>query len=91
MTHLTPDEESLKRLAESAKDLIFQDEFGRQTVTGPVRILGLLATIAELRGAIRWALGEGDDFRPREEGEGAYWWRKELRRRAALSGTKEDR
>lgn len=34
--------------------------------------------------AIRWALGEVDDFRPRQDGEGAYWWRKELRRRAAL-------
>lgn len=37
-----------------------------------------------LRGAIVWALGY-TDFRAREEGEGAYWWRPELRRRAALT------
>lgn len=28
----------------------------------------------------RWLLGY-TDFRQREEGEGAYWWRKELRER----------
>ena len=38
--------------------------------------------------AIRWALGEIDDFPPREEGQGKYWWRTELRRRAALAGDK---
>lgn len=40
--------------------------------------------MARLRGAIVWALGY-TDFRAREEGEGAYWWRPELRRRAALT------
>jgi hypothetical protein len=40
--------------------------------------------VARLRGAIVWALGY-TDFRAREEGEGAYWWRPELRRRAALT------
>lgn len=35
--------------------------------------------------AIRWALGEMDDFPAREDGQGAYWWRKELRERAGLS------
>jgi hypothetical protein len=37
--------------------------------------------------AILWALGyEVDEhgFRPREPGEGAYWWRKELMERAAI-------
>ena len=34
--------------------------------------------------AIVWALGY-TDFRGREEGEGAYWWRKELSTRAGLS------
>lgn len=39
--------------------------------------------IERLRSAIEWALGMGKDgFRPRMEGEGAYWWRTELRRRA---------
>lgn len=41
--------------------------------------------VAVLEAAIRWACGEGDsDFRQRKDGEGAYWWRKELRQRAAL-------
>ena len=35
--------------------------------------------------AIRWALGEGGEFPPREEVQGRYWWRTELRRRAALA------
>lgn len=42
------------------------------------------AEIDRLRTAIRWALGEIDDFPLREPGQGAYWWRTELRRRAAL-------
>lgn len=34
-----------------------------------------------LRAAVDWALGCNGDFRPREPGEGAYWWRKELKER----------
>lgn len=34
--------------------------------------------------AIRWALGERGEFRVRDEGEPAFWWRSELRRRAAI-------
>jgi RNase P subunit RPR2 len=41
-----------------------------------------ISTEQRLTNAIRWALGEGDDFRPRVVGEGAYWWRNELRARA---------
>jgi hypothetical protein len=38
-----------------------------------------------LEAAIRWALGEGDsDFAPQPAGKGRYWWRTELRKRAAL-------
>lgn len=36
-----------------------------------------------LRDAIVWALGY-TDFRGREPGEGAYWWRKELRARTGF-------
>jgi hypothetical protein len=43
------------------------------------------ARVSELEGALRWALGEGDEFRLRGPGEGAFWWRKELGERAALS------
>lgn len=38
-----------------------------------------------LREAVRWALGytpaTGEPFLERKEGEGAYWWRNELRER----------
>lgn len=45
-----------------------------------------LARLVEgLTNAIRWALGEIDDFPPRNPGQGAYWWRTELRRRTALA------
>ena len=40
-----------------------------------------------LREAIAWALGERDEFPLREQGQGAFWWRAELRRRAALAGS----
>lgn len=39
--------------------------------------------------AIVWALGY-TDFRAREQGEGAYWWRTELRLRAKLTGEQID-
>jgi hypothetical protein len=35
--------------------------------------------------AVRWALGEVGDFPVRQTGQGAYWWRIELRKRAGLS------
>lgn len=40
----------------------------------------------KLREAVEWALGEKGDFPPRGEGQGKYWWRKELRRRAGKEG-----
>jgi hypothetical protein len=43
--------------------------------------------VKQLEDAIRWALGEGDDFPPCEEGQGKYWWRTELRRRAAIKAS----
>jgi len=41
-------------------------------------------TIARLESAIEWALGY-TDFAPRAEGQGAYWWRKELRDRSGFT------
>lgn len=40
-----------------------------------------------LQNAIRWALGEHetDGFRERYDGDPPYWWRKELRARAAIA------
>ncbi len=43
---------------------------------------------ARLRGAILWALGETEEFKVREAGDGAYWWRTELRKKSALEGEK---
>jgi hypothetical protein len=40
--------------------------------------------IQQLEGAIRWACGEIGEFPPRKEGQGAFWWRSELRRRAGM-------
>jgi len=53
---------------------------------GIVRIQAAEAKASALEAAVRWALGEGDsDFPSRGEGDPPYWWRKELRRRAALA------
>lgn len=49
------------------------------------RCLRSEARIARLEAALRWALGEGGDFPVRSGGDGMFWWRKELRVRAALS------
>jgi len=46
-------------------------------------ITHLRARVAELEGAVVWALGY-TDFEPRPEGAGAYWWRKELSKRTGL-------
>jgi hypothetical protein len=44
-----------------------------------------LKEIRRLRLAVRWALGEHGDFAQRQPGQGYYWWRTELRRRAGMS------
>jgi len=53
------------------------------------RIAELEAEVARLRKVIRWALGEIGNFPTRRKAEGAYWWRRELRKRAALGSKKE--
>ena len=37
-----------------------------------------------LHNAILWALGCNGDFPQRQDGQGAYWWRHELRRRCGV-------
>ena len=39
--------------------------------------------------AIAWALGGNGDFRPREENDAPYYWRRELRERSGLTWGKE--
>ena len=40
--------------------------------------------VIRLRLAIEWALGVGEEFKPRKKGGGPYWWRDELEQRAGL-------
>lgn len=47
-------------------------------------MLMLFELIERQQAALRWALGENGDFREQRDGEGRYWWRTELRTRAAL-------
>lgn len=72
------DRDSAESLALAGKVMIDKDS----------RVAALEAENAHLRAAILWALGEGDsDFESGQIGhEGRYWWRKELRKRAALAG-----
>ena len=39
-----------------------------------------------LNEAVEWALGERGDFAHQTGDEGTYWWRNELRKRAAKEG-----
>lgn len=47
--------------------------------------------IERLREAIFWACGVNGTFRLREDGEGQFWWRKELRELAGISGEELNR
>lgn len=48
-------------------------------------LTSLIAERDGLEAALNWALGCKKDFRQRAEGEGAYWWRKELAERAGMT------
>jgi hypothetical protein len=65
------------------------DAIRRLLASARARAQTLETEVAQMRGAILWACGEGADFPPRPEGAGAYWWRKELRARA-LSPQRRD-
>lgn len=43
------------------------------------------AALKAAREAIIWALGESGEFPLRGPNDGAYWWRKDLRKRAAIA------
>lgn len=57
-----------------------------ETVRGEDRteIAHALEELKRYRSAVKWALGY-TNFRPRAEGEGAYWWRRELSARVSLA------
>jgi hypothetical protein len=46
-------------------------------------VMAFLRHSRKIERAIMWALGENGDFAQRKEGQGAYWWRAELRKRSA--------
>jgi hypothetical protein len=41
---------------------------------------------AAVQEIFQWLMGANGEFPHREQGEGAYWWRKELRRRLEAIG-----
>ena len=45
------------------------------------------ADAEKLQEAILWALGCRGRFPPREQGQGGYWWRTELRKRAGITAS----
>jgi hypothetical protein len=47
-------------------------------------IQALQSEVERLKGVILWADGQNGEWPERKPGEGAYYWRKELMRRAAL-------
>lgn len=51
----------------------------------------LAAENARLREAILWACGVRGEFPIRQDGQGAYYWRRELRMRAGISGEELNR
>ena len=53
------------------------------TTWGADDVSAFLRLTRKLERAIMWALGENGDFAQRKEGQGAYWWRTELRKRCA--------
>lgn len=44
----------------------------------------LSSSLARVRGALLWADGQVDEFPGRKPGEGAFYWRREMMRRAGL-------
>lgn len=61
---------------------VASDENARTALSSPAP----MSKSAEQRllDALRWALGSGGEFPARGAGQGAYWWRTELMRRAGL-------
>jgi hypothetical protein len=65
---------------QAAKDVALK---ARAAVDGQIKTS--LEREERLLSAINWAQGCGDgEFRERKQGEGAYWWRKELADRAGI-------
>lgn len=65
-------------------DSMLQSEILKQIESKDEEIDALKATVRQLKEAIYWALGERDDFPIRYPGDGAFYWRTELRKRSGL-------
>lgn len=77
------------KLAEAQAKLAETRTYSYETVNGLVKWRD--NKIAVLENAIRWALGEIDDFPERKNGQGGYWWRTELRERARSARRRSER
>ena len=87
LTQRTAELEALQRERDTARRRV--DELEAREVDVVLLRDDLDAERDRLARAIVWALGY-TDFRAREQGEGAYWWRTELRLRAKLTGEQID-
>lgn len=83
-----PDTGLEKLTTEELREFISRDasSSGERWMSGWAEIRRRLERLEKCEAAIRWALGEEGDFPTRQTGQGAYWWRTELRNRAALEG-----
>ena len=62
-----------------------EQKYGGFHINAVTTAKNALKEIRRLRSAVKWALGEVGEFPLRQAGQGAYWWRTELRRRAGMS------
>lgn len=85
---MTPSLESVVAQIEQALEAgpasVFYIDQRLATACNPHNIRILLDALGRYEKAIVWALGAGEDFPVRREGQGAYWWRMELAERAGL-------
>ena len=93
------DNERIKRLererdeAETAlsKNIMAIKALERELAEKDKRIEELERECERLRETIFWACGVNGTFRLRADGEGLYWWRRELRERAGISAEEMNR
>lgn len=84
-------EETLQRADVELPDWMKTEMIGATQRNRTDEIDRLRAENERLREAIFWACGVNGTFRLREDGEGQFWWRKELRELAGISGEELNR
>lgn len=81
---LAEKEKEVGRLTQERNDAVVDAAAWQSCSNAGDDVIGeLRAERDRYKAAVEWALGgPGSNFRPRMKGEGQYWWRTELRRRA---------